>query len=505
MKNLLLLLLFLCSSALADSVLIIHQGYYNVHTNVGNALTNNGHTVTYSTSEVTTNLSAYDQIWDVRYSSLSNAQATAYDSFVQGGGFLYLVTENPGCCGARNNAVATMITNMGGGSGLTIGGSAGSTSNVISVVNTTYMTDLSGNSITFAAGSAIVNYGNGQWLMKDAYGNVAGVMWVGNAGNLASGYTGTVITVADINWLDGARFSGTNIVALEDIIDGIVQGTVEGTISESGNSGGPETTTTTGTSLGPTSTQATTKSDAGVRRDSYYDNGIYIDQAGSNNSITILQESENNQIRGIDQQKAQLWGNSNTYDIRQGAPTTTGINLIELMVDGDSNDLTLFQDRFDAGTADSSASGDNILRIDIDGNSNTVATNQRGETNAGGQFGEINITGDLNDVTMVQRSTLSETAFIDITGNSNVVDLLQQNTSNAVGSTKFADIKLTGDGHTVNLTQDGTGGHQANIDLTYGSDPSTLNLNQLGSTSQSFSIEQTCYTAGGCSTTLTQQ
>jgi len=267
------------------------------------------------------------------------------------------------------------------------------------------------------------------------------------------------------------------------------------------------TSTTTGTSTGPTSTQATIKSSAQTRRDSYSgdDNGIYIDQAGNNNSITILQDSDNNQIRGIDQQRAKMWGNSNIYDIRQGAPTTTGINLIELMVDGDSNNLTLFQDRFDAGTADSSASGDNILRIDIDGNSNTVATNQRGETNAGGQFGEINITGNLNDVTMVQRSTLSETAFIDITGDSNVIDLLQQNTSNAVGSTKFADIKLTGDGHTVNLTQDGTGGHQATIDLTFGSASSTVNLDQLGSTSQSFSLEQTCYTAGGCSTTITQQ
>ena len=268
---------------------------------------------------------------------------------------------------------------------------------------------------------------------------------------------------------------------------------------------GPTTSTTTGTSLGPTSTQATIRSSAQTRRDSYFDNGIYIDQVGSGNSITILQDSNDNQIRGIGQQKAKMWGNNNIYDIRQGAPTTTGINLIELMVDGDSNNLTLFQDRFDAGTPDSSASGDNILRIDIDGNSNTIATNQRGETNAGGQFGEINITGDLNDVTMIQRSTLSETAFIDITGNSNVVDLLQQNTSNAVGSTKFADIKLTGDGHTVNLTQDGTGGHQATINLTYGSAPSTLNLNQLGSTSQSFSLEQTCYTSGGCSTTLTQQ
>jgi len=307
--------------------------------------------------------------------------------------------------------------------------------------------------------------------------------------------------VADINWLDSSRFAGTNVVALEDIIDGIVAGTVEGTISESGNSGGPETTTITGTSLGPTSSQATRKSEAGIRRDSYYDNGIYIDQVGSNNSITILQDSENNQLRGIDQQKAQMWGDNNTYDIRQGAPTTTGINLIELMVDGDQNDILLYQDRADNGSADGSAYGDHIIRANIDGNLNDIDVIQRNNTTYGqGHFVDLDVVGNSNIINLKQISDYGKDIFADITGNSNSLTILQNDNSR-----HFADITLTGDGHSVNLTQDGTGGHQATINLTYGSAPSTLDLNQLGSTSQSFSLEQTCYTAGGCSTTLTQQ
>ena len=265
----------------------------------------------------------------------------------------------------------------------------------------------------------------------------------------------------------------------------------------------PETTTTTGTSLGPTSTQATIKSSAQTRRDSYSgnDNGIYIDQAGSNNTISILQDSNNNQIRGINQQRAKMWGDNNTYDIRQGATTSVGINLIELMVDGDSNNLTLYQDRSDDGGQDSSAYGDHIIRANVDGNLNDVSVIQRNNTTyAEGHFVELDVIGNSNIINFKQISDYGKDIFANITGNSNSLTILQNDNSR-----HFADITLTGDGHSVNLTQSGTGAHRATIDLTYGSASSTLNLNQLGSTSQSFSLEQTCYTAGGCSTTLTQQ
>jgi hypothetical protein len=234
---------FFGSICLADTVLVVHQSYSTVHTSVKTALEAEGHTVTLSTSEETNvaTLNTYDQVWDVRYQALSNSAVTAYDSFVQSGGFLYLTTENPGCCQTRNNQVASLISNMGGGAGLTIGGAAGSASNTGASVNTTYMTALpSGSTITFAAISAISNYGNGQALIYDSSNKVQAVVWVGNAGNLSSGYTGTVITIPDINWLDASRYTPTNVngIALNDIITGIVAGTVAGTISASGNSGG---------------------------------------------------------------------------------------------------------------------------------------------------------------------------------------------------------------------------------------------------------------------------
>ena len=498
MRKLLVLLLFVCSSTFADNVLVVHMNY--VGPNVISALQSAGHTVTAVTSEVTdaSTLAQYDQVWDTRYNSLSSSASTAYNSFVQQGGFLYLTTENPGCCQNRNNVVATLISNMGGGSGLTIGGTAGQTSNTITQVNETYMTPLNGSTITFAAGSAITNYGDGQWLFKDASGKVGAVMWVGNAGNLAEGYTGTVITVSDVNWIDSTRFTGTNVTALEDIINGIVAGTVEGTISVDGNTGG---------SIGGISTVQTTRvNDARIRLGNYGSgsNSIYIDQAGNNNTIEITQKgTSGNHIRGIDGASAGvITGDLNTIDIKQGATTSTDSNLIELSIIGSVNDITLYQDRFDSGAEDSSASGSHVMRLSIDGNSNTVNTMQRSEANKAGHFGEITLVGDSNNIDLYQRAETGLIAFIDVTGSSNLINLTQTNTLG--DGNHFADITLIGDGHQVNVTQNGSGSHNANISLTNGSAPSTLDLNQSGSTAQSYSLEQTCYTPGGCSATVSQ-
>ena len=38
----------------------------------------------------------------------------------------------------------------------------------------------------------------------------------------------------------------------------------------------------------------------------------------------------------------------------------------------------------------------------------------------------------------------------------------------------------------------------------YGNQPVTLNLTQQGSTNQSYILNQSCYTTGGCSITVTQ-
>jgi len=231
------------TAAVADQVLVIDAQYSTVTQNVRNRLEAVGHTVTVTTdvSQVPTTTGSYQQVWDLRYAAaLTAGEQTKYQSFITNGGFAYFVTENPGCCMDRNNSVAALVMALGGGN-TTIGANFGMVNNVSSNVNTTYMT--SGITVNYAAASIIVN-SQGIPLISDSAGNVSGMSWIGRAGALSSGVTGTIVTVADTNWLDSDRFNTSqsattsqqqNVTALDDIIRGIVAGTVGGTISSSGN------------------------------------------------------------------------------------------------------------------------------------------------------------------------------------------------------------------------------------------------------------------------------
>ena len=218
-------------SAWADQVLVIDAQYSTVTQNVKGRLEAAGHTVTVTTdtSQVPTGTGSYQQVWDLRYAAaLSANEVTNYTQFITAGGFAYFVTENPGCCMARNNSVAQLVTDLGGGS-TQIG--PGWADNVNTNMNTTYMTQ--GITVNYLAVAAIVN-AQGIPLIRDANNNVSGMSWIGRAGALSSGVLGTIVTVADTNWL--AQAWGTdNQQALDDIITGIVAGTVGGTISASGN------------------------------------------------------------------------------------------------------------------------------------------------------------------------------------------------------------------------------------------------------------------------------
>jgi hypothetical protein len=239
-------LLVFTSAALADSVLIIDAGYSTVTANVKGRLEAAGHTATVTTdvSLIPTNKNTYQQVWDLRYSAaLTAGEQTNYQAFVTNGGFAYFVTENPGCCMSRNNSVAALITALGGGA-TTIGANYNTAADVESNVNTKYMT--TGITVNYAAVSTIIN-SQGIPLIQDANGEVSGMSWIGRAGNLGQGVTGTIVTVADTNWLDSTRFSTAqgatlaqqqNVTALDDIIRGIVAGTVSGTINANGNGNG---------------------------------------------------------------------------------------------------------------------------------------------------------------------------------------------------------------------------------------------------------------------------
>ena len=55
----------------------------------------------------------------------------------------------------------------------------------------------------------------------------------------------------------------------------------------------------------------------------------------------------------------------------------------------------------------------------------------------------------------------------------------------------------------MDVTQDGSGDHNATINLS--GNTTTLNLTQDSSTSQNYYIQQNCVTSGGCGTTTVTQ
>ena len=264
------------------------------------------------------------------------------------------------------------------------------------------------------------------------------------------------------------------------------------------------TSTTTGTSGGITSAQSTSKSQARTRSNNQSDNTVYIDQVGDKNTVIIEQDgTATNTIRGIyssGDDAGLIQGNSNTIEIRQGADTSTSSNLIEFKIIGSTNDILLYQDRLNNGYEDTLAGGGHNIILDVYGSSNDIDLIQRNNYDTyGGHHINLEVDGSSNTINMKQISDYSKDIFGKVTGNNNSVDVYQEGDAN-----KYLDFDLTGNGHTIDVDQLGTGAHNAEITLIYGSAPSTVNLLQQGSTDQSYSIEQTCYTAGGCSTTVTQ-
>ena len=87
---------------------------------------------------------------------------------------------------------------------------------------------------------------------------------------------------------------------------------------------------------------------------------------------------------------------------------------------------------------------------------------------------------------------------IEITGDGNDVELTQRGNTD----TQFADIVLD-DGHTVNVFQR-YGDHTANINLSNAGGSYNLDLDQTASTNQTYNLTGTCTNSNGCGLTVIQ-
>ena len=220
-----------------------------------------------------------------------------------------------------------------------------------------------------------------------------------------------------------------------------------------------------------------------------YSSGITAAQTTRKNSETTQRLNQTGNQVIIEQ-----IGDNNTFTIRQGV-TISGKNRIELYSNGNYNTLNLNQGYTTQGTASAGDSNDHYLSLNLTGNTNAITTQQTGTS----KWNEISVTGNNNNLTNLQTGTGAKILFQSVNGNNNTINTNQKDAGN-----QYLDIKLTGAGHSVTAVQEGAGNHAATIDFTNSGGASSLNLNQLGSTAQTYSIQQSCVNAAGCSTSITQ-
>ena len=219
-----------------------------------------------------------------------------------------------------------------------------------------------------------------------------------------------------------------------------------------------------------------------------YSSGITAAQQLRFNSETTQRQSQSGNEIHVEQ-----IGNNNSLTIRQGV-TLGAKNRIELYSNGDSNSYNLNQSYTTNGTAVGD-SGNHYMYLNVIGSNNTITKQQTGTTN----FTETTVSGNTNNLTNIQQGNSPKILFQNVSGNNNTVTTNQKD-----GGQHYLDISLTGNGHNVNAIQEGAGNHAATINFTNSGGASSLNLNQTGSTNQTYSINQSCTNPAGCSTTVTQ-
>ena len=466
---------------MADTALIYHSSYSDAHTNVKDQLEADGYTVTLSTNgAIADNLythnidgtsGGYDVVVDLKYNNnIGSNGRSRYQSFVQAGGVLIVTGENETNFSSRNNNIEGLISSKFGGS-LTMSNVNG----YVNSLNSTY-TDSSidsGSNMMYIAGGASLS-GDGTWVAKIG-STVVWMVWEGS--DLPSGYDGAVYVTGDVNQFTSSYMANgcsTNCTVMNLISDAVAYSVPTGYTSSISTE--QSTTITT------------------IRGITVDKNSIHITQSGDNNVLDLKQDGQDNLIAGTDTtsttiSNATISGNTNNTKIYQ-----TGDNNVTLFdVTGNNNTTWIDQGGVTSG------SDNNRIEFDINGDFNTLESYQVHSNNAGnnGHYLGVDVDGDNNVLYTSQLNDGEKKAFISVQGDDNSVDVFQW----GAGS-HYTEIEVGSD-QTVTVDQDGAGNHNASISMDgYASE---LDLTQEGSTSQVYSIDQTCAVATGCGTTTVVQ
>lgn len=212
----------------------------------------------------------------------------------------------------------------------------------------------------------------------------------------------------------------------------------------------------------------------------FADNEISIDQTGGDNlSLNIEQYGSKNEIKMYDPY-SYLNGSNMSLHLYQNNDGSNQ-NTIDLWhIDGSNNSIRWGQGGKLNNAADTTfaydgtESGGHYANLDIHGSNNSVVGWQANSGNGGHTYNQL-IFSNGNDVYVEQRGDGAKTLNLNIYNDDNNVSAIQRTV-----------------GHTANITLNGS----------YGT---TLNLLQQGTTAQTYSLSQSCATAGGCTITITQE
>ena len=470
-KALIVLLLFKPTTSWANDALIYYSngspGTASQYTNLKSELEDLGFTVTGSTSGTVSSsaISGKELVIDIAgTSNCGSTCKTAYDNYVSGGGKLLIAGVN----GAtnRNGTIEALIeTKMGVGS-FTQGGGCntcyysvrkGDYASSTASENTLpgpdkYMYSVTGG--TTVAAMSVTNNNISNWHKWD-YGSNGGAVYV------TFGYGQFLSTHTYASNMNDMLF-----MAMQE--EGLIATTASYTSSISNSQ-----TNQISTARGVT----------------HSGNGIYIEQVGDSNTLTVVQDGDDNLIAGNGSlAKAEIVGDNNNTTLKQKGEN----NVILFGITGNSNTTTV-----DQGVT--TGADDNRVEFDINGDSNILSITQNHNNTVGnnGHYIAVDIDGDINNVNTSQLNDSDKKAFISVQGDDNDIDV------NQWGSGSHYTEIAVGNDQTVDITQDGSGNHNASISMS-GYD-SGLDLTQDSSTGQVYSINQNCVNANGCGTTTITQ
>lgn len=211
---------------------------------------------------------------------------------------------------------------------------------------------------------------------------------------------------------------------------------------------------------------------------------------GANNTVNVYQEGEDNTFKYTDTWGSgaswggDLDGSNNNITSKQYTDSAKSLqpNYTGFHIYGDYNTVKLGQGWFinDSGTYNSTPAhgyGDHYIRLDIHGDSNNVIATQR--------------TDGANE---------GQSMILDVYSDSNTIYAQQRQGAHSL------DLTTNNDGNDVWIKQEGQPSHSATITLngTYATDLTLTQGCHACTTSQTYSLTQSCATVGGCSVSVSQ-